>query len=165
MSIADEWIKKTPFTVFKWYSVQSTETETPGCRRLSGDRLSWGRGECPQPGSDPRPQGAEQIWSIQEVWWGWALTGNSLLGLCWGPWDQGQPGEPPDLLLPPTTAGHWGAQRVGAAGGPSGRGLGDSWGTWGRRRPDFLGLIPFQRFSPNPPSGLTQAPWSPRGAQ
>ena len=85
-------------------------------------------------------------------------------GLCWGPGDQGQPGEPPDLLLPPTTPGHWGAQRVGATGGPSGRGLGGSWETWGRRCPDSSALIPFQRFSPNPPSGLTQAPWSPRGA-
>lgn len=44
-------------------------------------------------------------------------------------------------------------------------GAGDSWGTWGRRRPDSSGLIPFQRFSPNPPSGLTRAPWSPRGAR
>ncbi|KAM7232841.1 hypothetical protein CapIbe_014977 [Capra ibex] len=37
------------------------------------------------------PQGAEQTWSVQDVWWSWVLTGNSLPGLCWGPWDQGQP--------------------------------------------------------------------------
>ena len=98
------------------------------------------------------------------MWWSWALTGNSLPGLCWGPEDQGQPGEPPDLLLPPTSPGHWGAQRAGATGGPSGRG-GDSWGTWGRRCPDSAGLVPFQRFSPNPPSGPTQAPWPPGGAR
>ncbi|XP_060996636.1 leukocyte immunoglobulin-like receptor subfamily A member 1 [Dama dama] len=37
------------------------------------------------------PQDAEQTWSVQDVWWSWALTGNSLPGLCWGPWNQGQP--------------------------------------------------------------------------
>ena len=40
--------------------------------------------------------------------------------------------------------------------------------SWGQQRdkntPDTLDLIPFQEFPPNPPSGLTQAPSSARGA-
>ncbi|XP_040092317.1 leukocyte immunoglobulin-like receptor subfamily B member 4 [Oryx dammah] len=67
------------------------QKESSADRRLGGDTLSWERRECPRPGSDSSPQGAKQTWSVQDVWWGWALTGNSLPGLCWGLWDQGQP--------------------------------------------------------------------------
>lgn len=97
---------------------------------------------------------------------GTVLTGNLFQG-CVGAhrtWCR-QVSPPPDFLIQLQTLWDPRGNRVWADGDQSGRGLGVTVDETGEKAtPNTSGLISFQGSSPNPPSGLIQAPWSPRGA-